>query len=410
MLKYFKKLENHNVTLVNTDPHYHNTNGPINIVDPSYVSPLAKAFVEAGKELGFSPGDYNGPKVTGFHYVQTNQVNGERLSTNRAYLHPIKHRKNLHLSLNSYVTKILIDAITKTAYGVEFTKAGKKIQVLAKKEVILSAGSIASPQLLMLSGIGPAQHLRSLGIDILVDSPVGENLIDHVAYGGLTFFVNESVGIVVPQYFNPTNPMISDYLNNRTGEFSTAGGVEGLGYVNVDDLSPDNVNPNIELLFASVSIFSDYFIQMPLALKPDFYNKYAIDKLYRYSWTIWPILKKPKSRGKILLRNTNPKAYPKIIANYYSDPDDVRVMIKAIRMTIKVAETQAMQHYGSKLHDRPVPGCESYEHGSDDYWKCALKALSFTFWHQIGTCKMGREDDPTAVVNPTLQASPVPRL
>ncbi|XP_058806801.1 glucose dehydrogenase [FAD, quinone]-like [Phymastichus coffea] len=410
MLKYFKKLENFNVTLADVDFAYHGTNGPVNIMNSPYFTPLGKAFVKAGEELGFPPVDYNGRKLTGFSYMQTNQINGERLSTNRAYLHPIKNRKNLVLSLLSYVNKILIDPVEKTAYGVEFTKQGKKIKVIAKKEVILSAGAVATPQLLMLSGVGPAEHLRNLGIDVLVDSPVGENLMDHVAFGGLTFFVNESVGIVIPEYLKPTNPMISNYLNARTGDFATAGGVEGLGYINVDDLSPDNIIPNIELMFASVSAVSDYFVPFSFGVDSSFWKKYFADQLYRHAWTIWPLLIKPKSRGKILLRNTNPREHPKIIANYLSNPDDVRVSIKGIRMAINVSKTEAMQRYGSALFERPMPGCEHNEPDSDAYWECALRSFTITLWHQSGTCKMGREDDATAVVNTKLQVKGIKRL
>lgn len=403
MLKYFKKLENFDVNQVRVDPEYHNFNGPVRITNPPYQTPLASAFIRAGEELGYPHVEYNGQNQTGFAYMQTNQINGERLSCNRAYLHPAKGRRNLSVSMFSQVTRILIDPKSKTAYGVEFVKFGRRIRVYARKEVILSAGGIASPQLLMLSGIGPAEHLKSLNINVIQDLPVGENMKDHIAYGGLFFTVNQSVAIVVRDYLNPVNTTISDYLTKRSGQLATAGGCEGLGYVNVDDRTSDK--PNMELLFGSVSLAASNFIRLPFGVEDHYYQQFYADKLYRHSWIILPLLMKPKSKGKILLRSKDPFSKPKIIANYFSDPDDVRVSIKGIRMSIELSKTNAMQRYGSELHNYTVPGCEIYIPDSDEYWECALRTFTVTLWHNSGTCKMGKESDPTAVVNTKLQVS-----
>lgn len=403
MLKTFKKLETFDGPLVNADPSYRNFNGPLRIAHPPFQSSLVDAFIEAGRELGFSPVDYNGENMTGFSYVQATQINGERMSSNRAYLHPAKKRRNLVVSMNSLVTRVLINPETKTAYGVEFIKDNRRIEVLAKKEVILSAGAIATPQLLMLSGVGPAKHLRSQGIHVIQDLPVGENLMDHVCYGGLTFFINDTQSIVIPDFLKPANPTLNDYFYRRGGFLSTAGGVEGLGYVNVDDPKQENDQPNMELMFATVSIVSDQLIHVPFGITDYYWKRLFADNLHRHAWIIWPLLLKPKSRGRILLKSRNPRDHPRIFANYFSDPDDVRVAVKGIRMAIEVSKTRSMQRFGSKFHDRTIPGCERYVPDSDAYWECALRTFTITLWHHSGTCKMGREDDPTAVVNSRLQ-------
>lgn len=405
MLKYFKKLENFDVDLAPVETQYHGFEGPVRIANAPWHSKLATAFVKAGEEMGFPPLDYNGRKQTGFSYLQTNQINGERLSGNRAYLHPARNRSNLHVTMNSSVTKLIIDPTTRTARGVSFNKRGRRTEVYARKEVILCAGAFGSPHLLMLAGIGPAEHLRSLDIPVLEDLPVGENLMDHIAYGGLFFTVNETLGIVVPEFLNPRNPSLGEYMTMRTGPLATAGGVEGLGYVNVDDLRPENEEPNVELLLASVHMGSHPLIKVPFGISEDYYQRYYADALYKHAYTILPLMMKPKSRGVLLLNSKNPAIRPKIIPNYLADPDDVRVAIKSIKISLEVGNTKAMRKYGSKAHDYVVPGCEEFVKDSDEYWECAVRTLTITLWHFSGTCKMGSEYDRTAVVNTRLQVS-----
>ncbi|XP_058806789.1 glucose dehydrogenase [FAD, quinone]-like [Phymastichus coffea] len=410
MLKYFKKLENANLTLVDADPKYRGTGGPVNIINAPYQTPLADAFVKGGEELGYSSVDYNGEKLTGFNYIQTNQRGGERLSVNRAYLYPIKNRKNLVVSMRSHVNKVIIDPDTKTAKGVEFSKHGRKIKVFAKKEVILSASGIGTPHLLMLSGIGPADHLREFGIDVIADLPVGQHLMDHVGYGGLVFLVNDSTSIVLQDFLNPANPTIPDYLTERKGLGTIVGGAEGLGYFNTNNPSPDDDKPNVELMLASLSILS-FWLAHRLFEQPDYkFEELWGDHVYERAWTIWPMLLKPKSRGKVLLRSSKPTDAPRIYPNYFENPDDVRASIAAIRMAIKISETQAMQKHGSTLYRRQMWGCENHEQDSDAYWECALRAFSITLWHYSGTAKMGKEDDPTTVVNPKLQVKGIKNL
>ncbi|XP_014234417.1 glucose dehydrogenase [FAD, quinone]-like [Trichogramma pretiosum] len=405
MLKYFKKLEKFEVNLTEYEDQLHNFDGPVNICNVQHRTPLVDAFVEAGHEMGFPPLDYNGRKQTGFSYVQTNQVNGERLSSNRAYLHSARARPNLKLSMHSHVNKILIDPSTKRAYGVELTKHDlgtptTTLKVIARKEVILCAGAIGTPKLLMLSGIGPAEHLKSHRIPVLKDARVGKNLMDHIAYGGLTFLVNDTVSLDIRSALQVTrDEAFPEYFENRTGPGTVLSGIEGLGYINTDDLNADNERPNIEFMFGGVHVATHPLLHIPFKFQEKHWVRYFKPNTYEPGWLIWPMLMKPKSRGEILLRSTDPKDTPKIITNYLTDPDDVRVSVKGIRVAIEVSKTQAMQKYGTKLYDKIVPGCERHQYDSDKYWECALRTYTITLWHFSGTCRMGRDDDDEAVVD-----------
>ena len=165
----------------------------------------------------------------GFSLVQATLRDGRRCSAAKAYLNNVAKRRNLHVSVNSWVTKILIDPQTRRAYGVEFVKWKKRFVVYAKKEVILSAGAIGSPQLLMLSGIGPKAHLKEMNIPIIQNLKVGYNLMDHVSLPGITFTVNQPVTIIEENLQRPI-PIIQYLLANK-GPFTIPGGAEGVAFV-----------------------------------------------------------------------------------------------------------------------------------------------------------------------------------
>lgn len=180
VLPYFLKSEdNRNPYLARTP--YHATGGYLTVQEAPWHSPLVAAFVEGGTEIGYDNRDINGDKQTGFMIAQGTIRRGSRCSTGKAFVRPIRLRPNFHLALGAFVTKININPVEKRAYGVEFVRHGRKQHVRARREVILSAGAINSPQLMMLSGIGPRQHLEEKGISVIMDSPgVGQNLQDHV--------------------------------------------------------------------------------------------------------------------------------------------------------------------------------------------------------------------------------------
>ncbi|KYN16693.1 PREDICTED: glucose dehydrogenase [FAD, quinone]-like [Trachymyrmex cornetzi] len=402
VLKYFKKLETIDIPELQSDTIYHGTKGPLHISYPLFHTPLAKAFLDAGKELGYPLLDYNGKNMIGFSYVQVTTINGTRMSSNRAYLHPVRNRRNLHVTSESKVKKVLIDHHTNRAIGVEFIKHRRIIRVFASKEIILCAGAIGSPQLLMLSGIGPAKHLSELGINVVRDLPVGENLMDHVAFGGLTWTVDEPVSIRLADMINPTYPYMKDFLLRQSGPITIPGACEALAFIDTKLSTKLHDLPDIELLFIGGGLKGDFILSIVMGLNNamrQIWNKYTST----YGWTILPMLLKPKSRGRIRLLANDINVKPEIVPNYFDNPADVKTMMDGIKAAISVGRTKAMKLFGSRLTNDTFPGCENYEYDSYDYWECAMRTASLTIYHYTGTCKMGSKEDPTAVVDPRLK-------
>ncbi|KAL7643762.1 UNVERIFIED_CONTAM: hypothetical protein RMT77_005768 [Armadillidium vulgare] len=182
VLPYFKKSEDNRNTTFAKNKRYHSTKGELTVSDLRWKTPLADIFLRAGQELGYSTGDYNAENQTVFGNIQFTIRNGYRCSTNKAFLLPAGKRKNLDIAKHSHVTKVLIDSATNRAYGVRFFRYGEYHDIFARKEVILSAGTFNTPQILMLSGIGPIDHLKDFNIPLIKDLPVGFNLQDHVGF------------------------------------------------------------------------------------------------------------------------------------------------------------------------------------------------------------------------------------
>ena len=201
ILPYFIKSED------NRNPYfakskYHGTGGYLTVSEVPYRTPLSAAFLQGGVEMGYEFNDGNGATQTGFMIAQTTTRNGARCSTAKAFLRPVRNRNNLHVSMQSTVQQILIEPTTKRAYGVRFIRNGVIYSVRARKEVVLSAGSIASPQMLMLSGVGHSSHLSRFGIPVLSDLSVGDNLQDHISMPGMVFQIDKPYSMLLSRYLN----------------------------------------------------------------------------------------------------------------------------------------------------------------------------------------------------------------
>jgi len=389
-----------NTTLL--DPGYHQRGGLLSIEELPYKSSLAKSFIDAGRELGHHVRDLNGKSQIGFNYHQLTMKNGLRHSTNVAFLHPIRKRKNLHVRKMSQVTRILFDITGLKAIGVEYYRKNKMYQVFARKEVIISSGAINSPQLLMLSGIGPKNHLISKGIEVVRDLPVGRNLMDHVALGGLTFTVNDSNTITRTKILENAN-IIHEFMVSHTGPISIPGGTEALALFDIKRPYDVRGHPDLELLFLSGALSSDETLRRSFGINDYTYNRVFKPIEKKNVFQIFPMVMRPKSKGWIELKDRNPFRYPAIVPNYFSDKSDLDVIVAGVRESQKLANTSVMKRIGIKLWDTPIPGCEKIKFDSDDYWKCAVRHLTFTIYHLSGTCKMGPIGDSTAVVDPRLR-------
>lgn len=360
--------------------------------------------MESGHALGYPSIDYNSGELLGFSRLQVNQRKGHRCSSNKAFLRPIRHRNNLHVAKEALVTKVHVDPHTDRAYGVEFQRNNRRYFVKARKEVILSAGAIDTPKLLMLSGIGPREHLQSFGIPLIKDVPgVGNNLQEHVTTSSVVFTVNDTVGLKEHR-LTQLQPF-AQWFTKGTGPITISGGVEGLGYIRTPGAITENDVPDIELIFIAGSLSSDSgnVIRKGMGVTDEVFDTVFKPILNVDTWSIWPMIMRPKSKGWVRLKSKNPLAWPIMSGNYFSDPSDLDAIVEGIKFSIKLSKTAAFQKFNSTLHDIPVPGCAHLQFNSDEYWRCATRHLTTTVHHQCGTAKMGPASDSEAVVDPELR-------
>ncbi|XP_024941658.1 glucose dehydrogenase [FAD, quinone] [Cephus cinctus] len=404
VLPYFKKSERFNVPGIN-DTNYHGRDGNLCVEYVPYHSELSKAFLKAGKRLGHKILDYNGQEQIGFSYIQANMDRGSRCSAAKAYLS--EKRPNLDIVTGARVTQVLIDKANR-AYGVKYVKDRKWYKVRSSKEVILSAGTIDTAKLLMLSGIGPQDHLSQLGIEVIKDAKVGYNMYEHIGFLGLTFMVNQSVSLLQSRIANPS--VLLEYIFERNGPASIPGGAEALAFVRTK-YAPDP-RPDVELLFASGSLHSDNGVTLrrALGITDELYNTVYKPIENQDAWSIWPIVQNPRSVGRLTLKSKDPFHWPIMQPNFFTHPADLEILLEGVKHAINVSLTEPFQAYGTRIHDIKIPGCQQLEFGSDDYWRCAIKHLPSMMNHEIGTAKMGPETDPDAVVDPSLRVYGIERL
>jgi len=338
VLPYFKKsedLENGRVAASPMATHLHGRGGYLKVQEPPWKTPLGPAFLRAGRELGYeTPVDYNGPRPLGFSYVLATTDRGTRCSASKAFLRPIRHRPNLTVAKRTTVTKVLIDPGTKRAYGVRFVRNRQASSVYARKEVILCAGALNSPQLLMLSGVGPAEHLTKIGVPVVSDLPVGYNLQDHVSMAGLVFLVNQSVTIIESRYRNPK--YLLQYAVSGQGPFTIPGGAEALAFTATRHATNGSVAPDMELVFGPGALTGDTggSLRRLLGMNDTFYDNVYGKYREHDAWGLVPILLRPLSRGRVKLRSANPFHAPLFYAGYLTDKRDRETLIEGIKQVI----------------------------------------------------------------------------
>lgn len=304
----------------------------------------------------------------------------------------------------SHVTKIIIDPETKRAQGVEFIRYGVTETVYAKREVILSAGAINSPHILMLSGIGPQQMLQKAGIPVVLDLPgVGQNLQDHIAVGGLTFLVDKPISFVMNRLVNLNSAI--RYAATEDGPLTSSIGLETVAFISTKYANQSDDWPDMEYMLTSASTNSDGGTQVKQAhgLTDEFYNEVYSEINNRDVFGVFPMMLRPKSRGYIKIISNNPLRYPLLYHNYLTHPDDVNVLREGVKSALSVAETQAMKQFGARFHAKKLPNCKHLPHFTDEYWECAIRQYTLSIYHYSGTCKMGPSWDPGAVVDPQLR-------
>lgn len=395
-LPYFIKSENNkNAELV--DEGYHGTSGPITVQQFPYHPELAEDIVAAGMELGYRNGDLNGRNQTGFAIAQMMVDNGLRASTARMYLRPAHNRDNLMVSINSHVTKIIIDPRTKTATGVEFQGSDGSFRTAwARKEIVLSAGALGSPHLLLLSGVGPRQELEKHGIPVIQDLKVGHNLHNHVAIN-VGFLVNDT------NRRSLTMRAIKQFLRERTGPLASTGLTQTTAFIRTK-YATDGI-PDLQIFFDGFSAQCSKS-GMPEECSDGTFKK-SCGKRYINAR---PTNVMTKSKGFLTLKSADPFDHPVIYANYLSDVRDVKVLTEGIKQIIALTRTAPLQKWGMDINRTPAKGCEDDEFMSDEYWECVIRTHTGPENHPAGTCKMGPVGDATAVIDPELRVHGIPNL
>ena len=412
-LPYFIKSENNLDPQFAADTTYHGTGGFQNVQTLPYQDINVRALIAAFRETGYRELDFNGADQEGVMLTQTTTRNGERQSSNVAFLSPIRRvRPNLRIVTNATVTRILIDG-TKKATGVQYVLEEDRnttLTVMASKEVIVSAGAINSPQILSLSGVGPREFLEPLGIPVIQDLSVGYNLQDHVSSGGVYFTLTDTAQ--VPP-LNQRMDHLLQYIQEGKGPLSSIGVLQVNAFGRSQYARAMGEYPDIQFTFEPQVVIrnlttgltspltnnvtvppGETCVVEPITQEPFCYYNHIIAR---------PSVLRPRSRGLVKLNTTNPFDPPLVYPNYFSEPLDMQILIEGLLIAARLSQTSVLRNMRYLLDITPVSGCEAPRFGSFAYWNCVILQATETMNHHSGTCKMGPSFDRSAVVDPELK-------
>ncbi len=352
---------------------FHGGEGPLFVSDQKSVNPTSKAFVSSAEALQLRGNtDFNGAVQDGFGIYQVTQRNGERWSAARAYVEPLRDMENLHVQTKALVDKLIVEGNRVT--GVAFRRGRKRETAYARKGVILSAGAFNSPQILMLSGIGPARHLKDHGIDVVRDCPaVGSDLQDHIDY--VSSWETESKDPIGDSFAGTARmaKAVIEHRRKRTGVMTTPYAEAG-GFWTVMDDAPA---PDIQWHFV-----------------PAMLEDHGREKVKGHGFSLHACVLRPESRGTLRLNTSDAKDAPRIDPNFLDDDRDIAALRAGIRLSHRIAEASPLADYEPK--DRyPINLDDDAE--LDDL----IRNRADTVYHPVGTCRMGADED--SVVDPKLK-------
>jgi len=377
VLPYFRRAEDHG----SGADTYHGSGGPLSVETLKFRNPLSAVFIEAGVAAGLARNtDFNGVQQEGVGYYEVTQRNGRRSSAASAYLKPARRRPNLKIRTACLATRVLFSSAGSRAVGVEYRDPTGLKQARAAKEVVLACGSIGSPQLLLLSGVGPAADLEALGIKVIADrAEVGRNLQDHLDFCTVTrctqpvtydFARAQALAVALRYFLTRSGPGVSNA--------SEAG-----GFVRTAR-APDS-RPDVQLHFVPAQL-----------------DDHGRNRLPGHGFSLHACVLRPRSRGAITLRSSRPEDPPRIEARYLSEREDLEVLLEGMRLSRQIIAAAPFA---------PFRGAEVYP-GEAARSREALEAVvrrkAETIYHPVGSCRMG--SDAAAVVDGELRVRGVEAL
>ena len=378
-LPYFRRLE----SFEEGESKHRGADGPIGVQRARTKDPVFTAWLDAARLAGLPvTDDYNAASGEGFGRAQYSIRNGRRCSAAVGFLYPAMKRKNLHVEVRAYATRVLFEG--KRASGVEYEKAGQILRARAEREVILSGGAFNSPQLLLLSGIGPADHLREVGIAPLVDLPVGKNLQDHLAVLVSFSRVDGSEFRSNMRFDRMAINMLRAYFHGTGPATVVPGGLHAF-----IKTRPDIAVPDIEFMFRGLP--PDAHLWFP-----------GIKSAYTDGYGIRPCLLHPDSRGEVKLRSANPRDPVRIIPNFFSAPGDLPKLREGFKIARRVASQTPLDKF-RVAETAPGPDVKTDE--QIDAW---IRKTAITANHPCATCTMGTT--PDTVLDPQMRVRGVEKL
>lgn len=401
ILPYIKRSEGNTDSSIVGNGTYHGTAGNMTITTYKNTDEIIQILQNGFVELGYRNNlDYNARQYNGFFKLQGTVRGGERCSTYRAFIAPVKNFTNLYIMKNSVAIKINFNATSATGLVVQTKYANCSLITLKPtKELIISAGGYGSPKLLLLSGIGNSSELSSVGVTPVKQLSVGRNLDDHPYH--------ESWITINPNAPNQTVLDIlwygQQYFFYRNDTFSEFSPVNAQGIINTTD--PNDKYPNIQYMPYRFPKSQEYMAEIlsDFGYK-DEYVSYLVDLNLNYELLlVYTVVLNPFSRGTLKLRSNNPKDDPIIDTGFFTDPRDRDTVIEGIRVLERLINTTAFANTSASFVQFDIPECDGLTYASYEYRLCEIKYLSNSNWHPAGTCKMGNSSDPTAVVDSNLR-------